>query len=326
MPSVFLLGGTGQIGRAAADHFSAKGWEVTLASRTAPPDPGPWRHVAVDRSDTQALTKAFSEGADLLVDCIAFDAGHARQLLALQHSAGRIAAISSASVYKDAQSRTLDEAKTNGFPALPVPVPEDHPTVAPGPATYSTRKIAMEQTLLDTATVPVTILRPCAIHGPHSKHAREWWVLKRLLDRRKTIPLNHNGESRFQTTAASAIAAALDWAATGAAPPILNVTDADAPSTAEIARTIMAHTGLTADLHFIHGATNIGQTPWSAARPFVCASSFDWRKTYSESVPAALSWLTQATHTTPWQTLLPQLAAYTRDHFDYTAEDVHLAP
>ena len=182
----------------------------------------------------------------------------------------------------------------------------------------------MEQSLLDSATVPVTILRPCAIHGPHSKHAREWWVLKRLLDGR-TIPLNHNGESRFQTTAASAIAAALDWAATGAAPPVLNVTDADAPGTAEIARTIMAHTGLTAELRTLPGASDIGHTPWSAANPFVCASSFPWPKTYAETVPAALDWLTQATRTTPWMTLLPQLAAYTRDHFDYTAEDAHLA-
>ena len=135
MPHVFLLGGTGQIGRAAAAHFSAKGWEVTLASRTPPQNPTPWRHVPVDRTDTKALTKAFGQGADLLIDCIAFDDTHAQQLLALQPNTGRIAAISSASVYQDFQGRTLDEAAQNGFPALPVPIPEDHPTVAPGPAT-----------------------------------------------------------------------------------------------------------------------------------------------------------------------------------------------
>lgn len=30
----------------------------------------------------------------------------------------------------------------------------------------------MERVLLDAATVPATVLRPCAVHGPGSSHAR----------------------------------------------------------------------------------------------------------------------------------------------------------
>lgn len=59
-----------------------------------------------------------------------------------------------------------------GFPELPNPIPETHPTADPGPATYSTRKIALERHLRDHAAVQVTVLRPCAIHGLLSRHLR----------------------------------------------------------------------------------------------------------------------------------------------------------
>ena len=125
------------------------------------------------------------------MDCIAFDESDADQLNSVQTSAGRIIAVSSASIYCDEKGRTLDEARKCGFPDFPIPIREDHATVAPGPETYSTRKIAMERRLLDQAGDRTTILRPAAIHGPRSKHAREWWFVRRLLDGRRRIPLVH---------------------------------------------------------------------------------------------------------------------------------------
>lgn len=93
------------------------------------------------------------------------------------------------SVYRDERGRSLDEASETGFPILPVPVGEGQPTVDPGSATYSTRKVALERALLDNARSPVTILRPAAIHGVGSTHLREWWFVKRMLDRRPVISL-----------------------------------------------------------------------------------------------------------------------------------------
>lgn len=102
--------------------------------------------------------------------------------------------ISSSSVYQDKSGRTLDEAAaTAGFPDLPDPISETQQTVSPGPATDSTRKMAMERTLRDGARVPVTILRPCAIYGRGSSHPRGWWFVKRMLDRRPIIPIAFRG-------------------------------------------------------------------------------------------------------------------------------------
>ncbi|WP_034816499.1 NAD-dependent epimerase/dehydratase family protein, partial [Ensifer sp. BR816] len=246
--TAFIIGGTGQIGLAVAQRLARDRWQIRLVSRSPAPIPGPWQQVAADREDRAALHEAAAGGADLLLDCVAFDVRHADQLLGLQASVGHIAVISSASVYCDAQGRTLDEASERGFPNYPVPIREDHRTVEPGPQTYSTRKAAIERRLLDTASTKVTVLRPCAIHGPCSKHASEWWFVKRLLDGRKRIPLAYGGRSRFQTTSTKAIAEAVIFALSSSRSQALNVVDADAPTVAEIGRAIMGAMGRHAEL------------------------------------------------------------------------------
>ncbi len=325
MPTALILGGTGQIGLAVAERLVGDGWEVRLVSRTPAPISGPWQHVAADRS---ALRGALADGADLLLDCVAFDVSHADQLLDLQDSVARLAVISSASVYCDAEGRTLDEAKQCGFPDFPEPIREDHRTVEPGPQTYSTKKVAIERRLLDGARVPVTVLRPCAIHGPHTKHAREWWFVKRLLDGRKRIPLAYGGRSRFQTTSVQAIAQAVRFSLRENGPQVLNVADADAPTVAEIGRAIMSAMGRHADLLGLPDAPYppvLGATPWSVEKPMVCASSVPNAETYAQAVPRAVRWLIAATEGRDWRELLPQLAAYPRPHFDYDADDQALA-
>jgi nucleoside-diphosphate-sugar epimerase len=200
--------------------------------------------------------------------------------------------------------------------------------VEPGPQTYSTRKIAIERRLLDEARVPVTILRPCAIHGPCTKHAREWWFVKRLLDGRERIPLAYGGRSRFQTTSVQAIAEAVRFSLNSNAPQVLNVADADAPTVAEIGRAIMAAMGRHADLLGLPDAPYppvLGATPWSVEKPMVCASSVPNAETYASAVRRAVRWLIAATEGRDWRALLPQLAAYPRPHFDYDADDEALA-
>ena len=323
MPSALLLGGTGQIGHAVATRLTREGWEVRLASRKPPPAEQAWQHVSWDREVPDSLARALGVGADLLLDCVGFDTAAADRLLAVQGSVGHLMAISSASVYRDEAGRTLDEAAETGFPRFPVPIPEDHPTVAPGPETYSTRKVAMERRLLE-ARAPVTVLRPCAIHGPYSKHAREWWFAKRLLDGRTRIPLAYGGRSQFQTTSTAAIAEAVLQAFQGGGAKTLNVVDADAPSVAEIGRVVMATIGAEAELIGVpdepYPPTG-GATPWSVARPMILASSAPTAGTYAETAPAGIKWLVEVTRGRDWRKVLPQLAAYRNDHFDYAADD-----
>lgn len=323
MPKALILGGTGQIGLAVAKRLRDAHWDVTLASRTRA-SAQEFAHLTFERNDANSLSQAVQNGADLLVDCIGFTAKDARALLNAQNQFGHITAISSASVYTDAQGRTLDTAKAKGFPEYPVPIPENHASVAPGPDTYSSNKAAMEQ-VLRSAQTPVTILRPCAIHGVQSKHAREWWFVKRLREGRSTIPLARMGQSQFQTTSCHAIAEIVLKTASTMQSQTLNVTDADAPSVLEIGTAIMAHLKLEAELVPIETEhPTLGLTPWSLPNPIICEASYPSTKTYAQSVAPALDWLATLP-LTGWEPHLPQLAAYPRDHFDYETEDASRA-
>lgn len=105
-------------------------------------------------------------------------------LNALAGRIGSAVAISSASVYADERGRTLDEATDlASFPDFPVPIPETQRTVEPSEEAYSTRKVAMERSLIE-GPLSATIVRPCAIHGPGAAWSREWHFVKRALDGR----------------------------------------------------------------------------------------------------------------------------------------------
>jgi nucleoside-diphosphate-sugar epimerase len=332
----FIVGATGQIGCAVAGELLDRGWQVTLAARgeRARPDDLLRRgaaFVALDREEADALGKALGRGADAVIDTVAYDEGHARQLLALEADVGAFVVVSSASVYRGADGRTLDEARENGFPDLPVPITEAQPTVAPGPETYSTRKAALEQTLLDGARRPVTILRPCAIHGVPSSHPREWWFVKRMLDRRPFIPLAYEGKSRFHTTAAANIAGLVAVALDRPQSRVLNVADPDVLTAAEIGSLIaerMTYRGKIVPVtsEDASSAATIGLSPWSIPRPFVldvqaaAALGYSPRATYRDSVGAICDWLSRQDPGV-WETAFPVLAAYPWPLFDYASED-----
>ncbi|MCW4116465.1 NAD(P)H-binding protein [Aurantimonas sp. MSK8Z-1] len=329
MPTAFILGGTGQIGRAAAARLAGDGWSVTLASRsTAAPD-GPWRQIRVERNEEDSLQQGLGDGADLVLDCIAFDDTHADQLLALEDRIGRLAVVSSMGVYRDAAGRSLGTAAERGFPDFPVPIPEDHPTVEPGPEGYAAGKVALERRLRDRARVPVTILRPGAIHGPYGRDTREWWFVKRLLDGRKRIPLAYRGLSRFQTTSTEGVVDALLHGLDGRGCQVLNAVDADAPTVAEIGRTIMDLMDRQAELVGLPDTPThppgLGMTPWSVAKPMVCASSVPRLRTYADGIAPTIAWLVEATRDVAWRVVLPQLAAYPNPLFDYDLDERALA-
>jgi nucleoside-diphosphate-sugar epimerase len=323
MPSAVILGGTGQIGLATARRLLGEAWDVTVVSRQTAAVPRGCRHIEADARDTARLSALVGSDTDLLLSCVAFDAADAGCLVRIGRRAGRIVAISSASVYRDEEGRTLDEAGECGFPAFPVPLTEQSPTVTAGPETYSTRKIAMENALLEQASCPVTILRPCAIHGPDSRHAREWWFVKRLLDGRTTIPLAYAGRSRFQTTSTTAIANAVLRAREGSLPPVANVSDADSPTVADIGRAIMDIMGVRAELVGLPDVPSyppkLGATPWSIPRPMVCAGAAE--AIYAQAVEPAVRWLVDNIRRDDWREQLPQLAAYPDSYFDYRADE-----
>jgi nucleoside-diphosphate-sugar epimerase len=333
--SAFVVGGTGQIGRAVARALLGQGWAITLVHRGRRPPPSDLlaqgiQVTTLDRDAPGALAAALRRGADAVIDAVAYGPEHADQLLKVQSGIGALVVISSASVYRDGAGRTLDEAGVSGFPELPVPIPETQATVEPGPATYSTRKVALERRLLDRARCPVTVLRPCAIHGPGSQHPREWWFVKRMLDGRQRIPIAQGGRSRFHTTSVANLAELVRVALGTPGARVLNAADPEAPSVAEIGALIAARLGHACEFVAVPDAgqpPGIGTTPWSVPQPFVVDTraalelGYAAVTTYADAIGATCAWLVETAREGDWRDRFPDLALYPWDLFDYAAED-----
>ena len=313
---------------------------MTIAHRgLRPPPPGLFdrdvKVVTLDRDEPGALAQALASGADALIDTVAYDRNHARQLLEVQGVLGSLIVVSSSSVYRDRRGRTLDEAAETGFPELPDPISEAQPTVEPGPANYSTREAALERVLLDEAVVPVTILRPAAVSGIGSAHPREWWFVKRMRDARRIVPLAYGGRSRFHTSSVTNIAALVRVVAGSPDRRILNIADPQALPVKEIAEAIASAHGFSGRFVMLPDVDSyppaIGATPWSVQHPFVldmtAATALGYRAqtSYAATVGPICDWLIQATEGKDWRALFPVLASYPFDLFDYQTEDALLA-
>lgn len=273
-----------------------------------------------------------ADGFDLVVDVIPFEAAHARQLLELD--VGAIVAISSASVYADEQGRTLDEAQgVDDFPELPVPIPETQRTVAPGDATYSTKKVQLERILVENVRTPAAVVRPCAIYGRGDRMAREWFFVKRALDRRPYVLLANRGRGRFHTTAAENLGELVRLLAASPRTDVFNCGDPDPPTVLDIARAIGKATGQEFNEILLPepaGRGELGQTPWSTPKPLLvdmakAEEELGYRPatTWADAIAPQVQWLIDATHGRDWREVLPRGAEYLR--FEYEEEDAVVA-
>lgn len=333
----FILGAKGQIGYAAAWALAESGWRVTAASRSSdpgalwPPDVG-IDAVRVDRASADALGAALGDGCDVLIDCVAYTPEHGRQLVRFADRIGSAIVISSVAVYADAAGINLAD-EHGRWPELPVGITEDQPTISPGHDSYAGRKVALEQVLLAAAgALPVTIVRPGAIYGPYSHYPREWYFVKRALDRRGHRILSYSGESRFHTTAATNLAELIRLAAASPGSRVLNAGDPGPPTVLEIGEAVSAVLGHQAQTVLIAGeppGPAIGDTPWSTPGPVVMDMSraqaelgYRPRHGYAEAVESAVRWMADVSTEGDWQDLFPYFYANQGDDaFDYDTED-----
>ncbi len=320
--SVAIIG-AGQIAYATSCLFKDD-WEITLCSRSEPPN-GKFCYSHFQR---YTAGEDPAPAADLVIDTIAFDGDDIARYD--PDHVGHLITISSASVYCDQHGRTLDEAAQNGFPNFNGEITEDQATVPPGPETYSTRKVRMENRAFDLFGDRATVLRPCAIYGSRSRHPREWWFVKRMLDGRERIPLLFDGRSKFQTTNAQDIASSSLELAEHQIGGVFNIADEYCPTVRQIGEAITEE--MRAACEFIDaGETGmIGRTPWSVPRPLMCsdeklrAATGGCSSSYNPSCGEAVRWLCEIAPK-DWRAAFPQLAAYPWDMFDYEAEDRFLA-
>jgi nucleoside-diphosphate-sugar epimerase len=310
------------IGRAAALALVADGWEVVAVSRSGTLPSGlaelGVEAASADREDEAQLRAALGSGADVVVDTVAFTRAHGEQLNGLDGLVGSLVVISSASVYTDDEGRTLDEE--GDFPQVPDPIPETQRTVEPGEETYSTRKVALEQTLLE-GPLPATLVRACAIHGPGAKLPRELFFVKRALDRRRRVGLAWNGESRFHTTSVANLAELIRLAAAQPARRALNCGDPNPPSTLQICKAVGS--ALAHEFEPVLLAQDAFENPWAVPRPFLVSMTaaeeeLGYRPvtTYPEAVRETCSWVAGELESgRSWD------GTYLGEMFDYAAED-----
>jgi nucleoside-diphosphate-sugar epimerase len=210
-----------------------------------------------------------------------------------------------------------------------VPIPETQPTVEPGDDTYSTKKAKLEHVLLENGRVPVTIVRPCAVYGQGDRMGREWFFVKRALDRRPYVVLTDLGAGQFHTTASENIGELVRLIATRPRTGIFNCGDPDPPTVLEIARAIgvvVRHRFEEVLLAESAGRGEVGQTPWSAPKPLLVGMEKAERElgyraatTWADAFPRQVRWLIEATRDRDWREVLTRGADYLE--FDYEAED-----
>jgi nucleoside-diphosphate-sugar epimerase len=338
MATALVIGGSGQIGRAAVPALVADGWEVRVLTRDlaahgaqleewgAAPVPG-------DRHDADALDRALGGGVDVLVDVVAYDDRDAEPLLARRDRIGSAVVVSSAAVYVDEHG---DGFESEEFGAFPVPVTEDQPTVEPGRGSYATGKVALERAWLTADDVPTTVLRPGAIHGPGCRQPREWTFVKRVLDGRDVRVLAYAGASRFHTTSTQVLAELVRLAAGRPDDRVLNAADPEALTVAEIGEAVDDALGVRTRTVTLAGppVDDLGLTPWSVPRPMVLdmaaagrALGYEAPGGYAETVRPAVAWLVEQARAGDWRSAFPGFVRMEAmgDFFAYEAEDRLLA-
>lgn len=334
--TALLVGGSGQIGTASARRLLARGYDVTIAhrgTRSLSPDlAASVASVTLDRSDTDALARA-AKGHDLVLDCIAYGPGDAEVYRGLVGDFGSLVVISTASVYLGSNGTWMDIATgPDDFPVLEVPVTEQHPTVTDEREGYSTQKAALERALLDIDGLPVTVLRPGAIHGPESPALREWYFIKRALDDRGRVPLTDRGESRFATTATTVIAELVRLAAEHPAARVLNAADEPGPTALEIGQAVFAHLDHKAEFDLLprEAAGEVGRHPWAVPSPVVLSMQaardelgYESAGSHRSTIGPAIDWMLGEVADADWRVRFPALADRygAAAWFDYEAED-----
>jgi nucleoside-diphosphate-sugar epimerase len=269
-----------------------------------------------DREDDDVIARAVGSGVDALVDVIPYVPRHARQLVDPAGRVGAVVAISSASVYADIRGHPLLVGFEEPYPPpRPPEIPETHPTVAAGDADYASRKRAMEEVLLGQDAVPVTVLRPGAIYGPGDIASREWFFVKRALDRRRFVVLAAHGRSRFHQTAAENLAE-LNWLAVQRpATRVVNAGNEKVRSVLETSRSVARAMDHAWEEVLLEGAPieGVGDTPWTVPEehPFVlditlAREELGYRDaiSYDQSIATTARWLTSVADR--WEEAIPR--------------------
>lgn len=333
MSKALVFGGSGQLGIAVAEQLLTSGWRVAVVTREGRIPPQTVTRLGAGLIDGTGKSRAevleIAGTVDAVFDPTAYGEDDAQDLLRARSRYGRLVVVSSCGLYRDRQGRSLADG-----PEFAGPIGEDTPIVEPGPASYASRKAALERALLESG-VGVSILRPCAVYGLHATHPREWWFIKRALDGRRAIPVAYGARSVFHTSGARGVAGLTALCLGLGGQQVLNVADPDPLPVVQIAAAISTITGLPMPLAPFEGPpvgdSHVGSTPWSSAHPYVLDTSraralgWDGGPDYRTGVEEVCRWVLDVGRRGDWRSQFTTFARYGYDPFDYDAEDGVLA-
>ncbi|GAA1496366.1 NAD(P)H-binding protein [Paeniglutamicibacter kerguelensis] len=265
-----ILGGTGAIGGATAELLAKSGWDVDVTGRDPSRMPielseSGVRFHQIERNDTRGVERLAGNGADLMVDLVAYSAPDVRALLPAMASMGSLVLVSSRAVYVDDSGRHINGDEPLQFTG---PVNELAPTLPPAadhvdPFTregYAPCKVAAENAALNSG-LPVTVIRPSKVHGRWARNARTTGVVESMLRGDTRIELA-NAQTIDHLTAASNASALIETVANRPGRRILNTADPDAPTAEEIVGTIAAELSWSGRIERVPGGSERGRHPW----------------------------------------------------------------
>lgn len=339
-----VIGGSGQVGRAAVTALLRDGWHVTSAGRNGEQvveGATPW---VIDRNDDAAMDQLLTPGFDAVVDVVAFTPHHARQLTRHRGDIGHVVAISTAGMYVAPDGRALesitDEASAPRFPA---PITEHDATVPADASTYARSKRAMERELLGVDDLPTTVLRAATIHGPGSSQPREWFYARRFLDGRRQVVLGFDGRGAYHPVSTANLAELVRLAADRPGSRILNAADPGQPDERATVAAVADALGVDVDVVTVPGTPPVA-SPWSLPAPVfldttAATASLGYRPvvSYADGIAVTTASLLDEVGrgTLPGRLATPPFGApglgvrlfmgASHDPFDYAAEDRFLA-
>ncbi len=194
--NVLVIGGTRFIGRAVVEELLTHGHQVTVYHRGEHEAEfsAPVHHVHGDRRDsTRFVGDLVALVPEAVVDMMPLNGDDTRAVVAaLRGRIRRSVHISSGDVYAPGQA---------------IPIPEEAPCGSGEPVELSAygqkirySKVEVETVIAEAQAAggfPATVLRLPAVYGPRDPLAREWFFIKRGLDRRTRVALPDGGLSLF---------------------------------------------------------------------------------------------------------------------------------
>jgi nucleoside-diphosphate-sugar epimerase len=142
------------------------------------------------------------------------------------------------------------------------------------------------------------------------------------------VLLGNRGESRFHPVSTDNLAELIWLAAERPGRRVLNAGDPSPPTLLEISRAVASALDHEWTEVLLPTLAEPCETPWTGPKPVVldmteAAFEVGYRPvtTYGRAVRATCEWLVEATKERPWQELMPRMAQYMENAFDYAAED-----